>query len=127
MAYTKKFSKTEMKLLWNTVKEIIRNNHSMIITKSESLRDSQYVVRDILTQQYLPEGKISLDLITFFMTESNAYTYFTQDIWTQLEREGYERPTAKPIGIMYWEDNSWTVDKIEYNSLLRQASTYSLP
>jgi len=112
MAYKIKLPKEDMKKLWNAVKEIIREHHQLILNKSESLRDSQYIVRDYLFNEYLPKQKISLEMFNLFKDDPNAYTYFTQDVWTQLEREGYKRPNAKPIGIFYWKEYSYTVDKI---------------
>lgn len=112
MAYNIKLSRTDSKILWDAVRQIIRDNHEMIINKSTSLRDSQYIVRDILSKDYLPAGRITQKMFDLFVGEDQAYVSFTQDIWTQLEREGFQRPKPKPLGIFYWMQESYTIEKI---------------
>ena len=118
MAFKIKLSSNETKLLWNSVKEIIKDHYVEIMNKSKSLRDSFYIVRRYLAE-YQQVGKITPEIYNLFDTEEDAYRYYTQDIWTCLERIGFKRPDAKPVGICYWEENTYTTDLI--SSYLPQA------
>ena len=113
MAYKIKLARSDTKKVWGFVKEIIKE-HSDKISKCSSLRESFYVVRDYLSMDFLHTGKITNNMFNFFSTEEDAYRYYTQDLWVQLERQGYIRPEAKPIGILYWKEKSYTVENIGF-------------
>jgi len=111
------------KHLWNCVRETIKNNYQHISIKSASLRESFYIVRDILSKKYLQGGKLSKEEFDYFATDEKAYGYYTQDIWTYFEKNfGYVRPDAKHIGLSYWKELEYTIN--ELNFLDSQARGY---
>lgn len=111
MSYQIIIPKEDRIRLWGCVRDIIKKHHSEIISKSKNLRDSFYIVRDYLSTDYLKGGKINQRMFDFFV-DNSTYSYFIQDIWTQLERESYARPKAKPIGVVIWENYDYTIDMI---------------
>ena len=113
MAYKIQISKEERKKIWNIIRSIIKEHYD-VIKEEKSLRDSFYTVRDYLAKDYLQIGKITSKMFDFFGNDEDSYKYYTQDLWFQLEKEGYERPEAKAIGTFYWKDGEYTIDKIGY-------------
>lgn len=83
--------------LWGVVRRIIRENHELL--RGEFQRDSYYIVRDLLTAAI--GSDVSQDEFDWFLTDQGYRTY-RDDVWTSLEqREGLERPLAKPEGWFY--------------------------
>ena len=120
MAFKTKLSKTEMNDLWNSIREIIKAHNDEILQNSETLRDAYYMIRRYLANDYLQKKKITKAAYKLYESDKEAERYVFQDIYPPLERLGYERPKAKPIGIMWWHNYKHTVDKIsDYKSQIR--------
>jgi len=97
-------------VLWPVVQEIIKPHYDEI--KTERLRDGWYIVREYLNNDYLKTGKISQEDYEHFLKPA-SYSYYTQDLWPQLERTGFERPDAKPLGIIYSMGDELTISQFE--------------
>lgn len=88
------------KEFWNIVREVMIDNYDLLFT--ERLRQGYYIVREKL-DELRKKGKVRQEDFEYFAdAKSGAYNSYTQDVWTQLERKGYQRPEAKPVG------NIWT-------------------
>ena len=102
----------ETKTLWNAVREICKKFYREL--ENEDLRNGFYVVRRYLFNHYYFKKKlITQQAFLWFATEGNAYFYYTQDLWPQLERLGYARPEAHPTGFVYWNGKRYTPEELE--------------
>ena len=92
---------------WKIVKQIIRDNYELLMT--ERLRQGYYIVRDKL-KELIGKTITREDFDYFANSKTNAYNYYTQDVWTQLEREGRERPEAKPVGSLWTHGGKFPIE-----------------
>lgn len=96
------------KEFWKIVKRIILENYDLL--KTERLRQGYYIVRDKL-DELREKGEISQSDFEYFAdSKSGAYDYYTQGIWTQLERQGHERPEAKPVGSLWTRHGKYPIE-----------------
>jgi len=87
---------------WSVVKDLMVQNYSLL--ENERLRQGYYIIRNALDP--LIGKRITRQDFDYFAgldpeKPDQAYSYYTQDAWTHLERKGYKRPEAKPSGSLW--------------------------
>ena len=114
MVIHNKPSTKEMSKLWKVCSNIMIDNYKESIEGSSNLRDAYYIIRQHLEDDYLNKGIIiTQELYDVYMKEDDVYSYLNQAVWIRVERKGYPRPDAKPIGSVYWNGSSYTPDNIQ--------------
>lgn len=99
------------KQLWACVRRLILENKEGI-AKSEDIRDSWYIVAEWLTP--LIGKEITREDYDWFAVADQGYATYRDDMWPSLEqREGLERPNAKPIGIVYDRGIAEVIEHLE--------------
>ncbi|MFH1282342.1 MAG: hypothetical protein ABII27_01605 [bacterium] len=103
----KKYNKNVSSGFWGIVRQIVRDKYDLL--KTERLRQGYYIVRDELAVK-IGKEITRADFDYFADSKSDAYNYYTQDVWTQMERKGYKRPEAKPVGSLWTHRGKYPIE-----------------
>jgi len=103
--------------LWSVVKNILVEHHSLILERSirgvrgsRGMRASYYIVGDLLAPHI--GKKITLEEYNWFLS-NQGYSTYRDDVWTWIEQKhGLERPSAKPVGIVFDDGDEYTVKRL---------------
>jgi len=95
--------------LWASVEKIILDHYSELIT--ERMRDSYYITREYLNEDYLEKHKITKIEYEHFLT-NQGYSTYRDDLWSDIEQKrGLDRPDAKPLGVIYSLGQEMTISQ----------------